>query len=287
MEQAHIQLQEASHSMQRYLDSVDINPHRLQQVESRLSDLYSMARKHHIQAAQLYNYWQELEQSLAALSLSDTDLSALQQELSQLEQNYLHAATQLSQARQQAAARMDQSIESHFEALALGKAQFLTEVVTGDLTQASRHGLDSINFTVQTNPGMPKGSLQKVASGGELARISLAIQVVTAAKCQVPSLIFDEVDVGIGGGTAERVGRLLRKLGEHSQVLCVTHQPQVASQAHQHYQVSKISGSNTTHTQLRKLEGTARQEEIARMLGGVEITQQTLAHAGEMLAKVR
>ncbi len=286
LQQAHIQLEEAGHSLQRYLDMVDINPHRLQQVESRLSDLYSMARKHHISPSALPDYWKEQEAALAELNLSDDDLEALQQQAIQLEQEYQTVASNLSQQRQAAAAQMDTQVEEHFEALALGRARFVTQIET-DSTKASRHGIDRIAFYVQTNPGMPAGPLARVASGGELARISLAIQVVTAAVCDTPSLIFDEVDVGIGGGTAERVGRLLRTLGKDSQVLCVTHQPQVAAQAHNHYQVSKISGDSATHTQLRQLNDKQRSEEIARMLGGVDITQQTLAHAQEMLSLVR
>lgn len=286
LQQAQIQLDEAAHSLQRYLDLVDINPHRLQQVESRLSDLYSMARKHQIAPQQLHLYWQEQEAALAELNLSDDDLAGLQQQVQALADEYLQLAHALSEARQAAAARMDSEVEAHFEALALGRARFVTQIER-IADKASRHGIDQIGFVVQTNPGMPAGPLAKVASGGELARISLAIQVVTAAVCETPSLIFDEVDVGIGGGTAERVGRLLRTLGSTGQVLCVTHQPQVAAQAHQHYQVSKISGDAATHTQLRKLSDKQRSEEIARMLGGVEITRQTLAHAQEMLALVQ
>lgn len=282
LQQAHIQLEEAGLSLQRYLEQVDINPHRLQQVEQRLSELYALSRKHHIQPENLYVHWQQLEHELEQLSLSDEGLEELTQQLTIKQQEYHSAAQALSQARQQAAAEMDKKIESHFGALALGNAKFVTDIQPA---AASRHGIDTINFMVQTNPGTPIGLLSKVASGGELARISLAIQVVTAASSNIPSLIFDEVDVGIGGGTAERVGRLLRQLGDTSQVLCVTHQPQVASLAHQHYQISKISGKSTTHTQLRLLNSTQRSEEIARMLGGVEITAQTLAHAQEMLAK--
>lgn len=282
LQQAHIQLEEAGLSLQRYLEQVDINPHRLQQVEQRLSELYALSRKHHIQPENLYVHWQQLEHELEQLSLSDEGLEELTQQLTIKQQEYHSAAQALSQARQQAAAEMDKKIESHFGALALGNAKFVTDIQPAT---ASRHGIDTINFMVQTNPGTPIGLLSKVASGGELARISLAIQVVTAASSNIPSLIFDEVDVGIGGGTAERVGRLLRQLGDTSQVLCVTHQPQVASLAHQHYQISKISGKSTTHTQLRLLNSTQRSEEIARMLGGVEITAQTLAHAQEMLAK--
>ncbi|WP_286716856.1 DNA repair protein RecN [Thalassolituus sp. UBA2009] len=287
LKQAQIQLEEAGRSLQHYLELVDINPHRLQQVESRLSDLYSMARKHQIQPQQLHAYWQEQEEALAGLNLSDDDLAELEQQVQALQAEYSTLAQQLSNARQTAAARMDSEVEAHFEALALGRARFITQVESGTAEHGNKHGIDQIAFFVQTNPGMPGGPLAKVASGGELARISLAIQVVTAAVSETPSLIFDEVDVGIGGGTAERVGRLLRTLGKDSQVLCVTHQPQVAAQAHQHYQVSKISGDSATHTQLRELSEKQRSEEIARMLGGVDITKQTLAHAQEMLALVR
>ena len=285
--QAQIQLDEAGRSLQHYLDLVDINPHRLQQVESRLSDLYRVARKHQIQPEQLYNYWQEQEAALAELNLSDDDLAEMEQQAAALEREYRQLAATLSESRREAAARMDAEVEAHFEALALGRAKFVTHFDAVDEGSASRHGIDRISFNVQTNPGMPAGALAKVASGGELARISLAIQVVTAAVSDIPSLIFDEVDVGIGGGTAERVGRLLRSLGKDGQVLCVTHQPQVAAQANQHYQVSKISGDTATHTQLRKLNSKQRSEEIARMLGGVDITRQTLAHAEEMLALVK
>ncbi|CUS40956.1 DNA repair protein RecN [hydrothermal vent metagenome] len=287
LQQAHIQLEEAGNSLQRYLDGVDINPHRLQQIESRLSDIYTMARKHHINAQQVYAHWQEQEQALAALSLSDEDLAELRAEVESLYQAFLSEAQALSNARIHAATQMDKDIEAHFEALSLGRARFITQVIPQDVKQAQSHGIDDIHFIVQTNPGMPAGPLAKVASGGELSRISLAIQVVTAATSKVPSLIFDEVDVGIGGGTAERVGRLMRKLGNNSQVMCVTHQPQVAAQAHQHFQVSKVSGDEATHTRIRELSSKQRAEELARMLGGIEITSQTLAHASEMLALVR
>lgn len=280
LQQAQIQVEEAASSLSRYLDQIDINPQRLQQIDTRLSAIFSMARKHQIQPQRLYAHWQEQEQALQALSLSDEDIGALEQQAQLKEQEFFAQAQRLSQARQQAASKMSQEVSSHFDSLALGKARFNVQVSP---SSPSRTGTDQVTFMVQTNPGMPEGPLAKVASGGELSRISLAIQVVTAAVSQVASLIFDEVDVGIGGGTAERVGRLLRKLGESSQVLCVTHQPQVAAQAHQHFQVSKISGERATHPQLRKLTDKQREEEVARMLGGVEITQHTLAHAQEML----
>lgn len=280
LEQAAIQVDEAGHSLQRYLEMVDINPHRLAQVEQRLSAIFSMARKHQIQPESLYSHWQQQEELLDSLKISDDDLDALEDELQKLEQTFRASAEALTTARIKAAAVMDKDISSHFEDLSLGRAVFKTAIQPG---KAGPHGQDDIQFMVQTNPGMPAGPLHKVASGGELSRISLAIQVVTAATSHHPCLIFDEVDVGIGGGTAERVGRLMRRIGAGAQVMCVTHQPQVAAQAHQHYQVSKVSGDEATHTRIRELSAQQRSEELARMLGGVDITQQTLAHAQEML----
>lgn len=281
--QTEIQLQEAGNSLQHYLSKIDINPHRLQQVEQRLSDLHKMARKHLVAADKLYDHWQEQEELLADLCVSDEDLEQLRHEVTELQQSYQKAANDLSQQRQKAAALLANKVTDHFSALALGKAIFSIDITQLDINNAQRHGIDDIEFLVQTNPGSPTGNLAKVASGGELSRISLAIQVVIAATCHTPALIFDEVDVGIGGGTAERVGRLMRSLGNHCQVMSVTHQPQVAAQAHQHFQISKISGSQATHTQVRELSQQQRRHELARMLGGVEITQQTLSHAEEML----
>lgn len=287
MQQAYILLDEAGRSLHQYLEQIDINPHRLQQLDQRLSDIFTMARKHQIDPRRLYQHWQKQEQALSELCLSDEDLEQLQQEVIELEQDFVDASQQLAHKRSLAAAQMDQQMRTHFETMGLGKVQFITELQSLPLHQANQYGMDNVQFMVQTNPGMPAGPLGKVASGGELSRISLAIQVVTAATTEVDSMIFDEVDVGIGGGTAERVGRLMRTLGEQSQVMCVTHQPQVAAQAHQHFQVSKISGDQQTHTRIRELSDTQRTEELARMLGGVDITHQTLAHAKEMLVMAR
>lgn len=283
IEQAHILINEAGNSLQQYLEQVDINPHRLHQVEQRLSDIFSMARKHQLQPPLLYQHWQEQEQALAEIDLSDEGLDALREEVQNLRKRYLESAGELSRLRQQAGQQLDKEVCDHFDSMALGKARFFTQIEPLGEDSASAHGIDAIQFMVQTNPGMPAGPLGKVASGGELSRISLAIQVVTAATSDVSTMIFDEVDVGIGGGTAERVGRLMRQLSLKGQVMCVTHQPQVAAQAHQHMLVSKISGDEQTHTQIRELSANQRSEELARMLGGVEITQQTLEHASEML----
>ena len=283
LNQAQIQLIEANEALQNYIDKVEINPQRLQQIDQRLGAIFDLARKHQVRAEELYDKWQELSDQLNALNFSDDDMETLIQQVAELEQAYLKLALQLSKKRHKAAGKLDKEVNTHFEALALGNARLQTEIQS-DKKQAYSHGIDDIDLLVQTNPGMPMGQLCKVASGGELSRISLAIQVVTAKTSNIPSLIFDEVDVGIGGGTAERVGRLLNQLGQHSQVLCVTHQPQVAAQAQNHLQVSKISGDEQTFTNIRTLDNTQRTEEIARMLGGVEITQHTLDHAQEMLA---
>lgn len=283
LNQAQIQLIEANDTLHDYINKVEINPQRLQQVDLRLGSIYDLARKHQVRADELYDKWQELSDKLNALNFSDDDMEALILQVSVLEQEYLKQALGLSKKRHKAASKLDKEVNTHFEALALGNARLQTEISSND-SQATAFGIDDIDLLVQTNPGMPMGPLSKVASGGELSRISLAIQVITAQTSNIPSLIFDEVDVGIGGGTAERVGRLLNQLGQHSQVLCVTHQPQVAAQAQNHLQVSKISGDEQTFTNIRPLDNNQRTEEIARMLGGVEITQHTLDHAQEMLA---
>lgn len=283
LNQAQIQLEEANDALLQYIAKVEINPQRLQQIDQRLGAIYDLARKHQVRPEALYDKWQLLSDTLNALNFSDDDMEALIQDVINLEQSYLKNAQQLSKKRQKAAKMLDKEVNTHFEALALGNARLQTDI-TPVTDKPSQHGIDHIELLVQTNPGMPMGLLSKVASGGELSRISLAIQVITAQTSHIPSLIFDEVDVGIGGGTAERVGRLLNQLGQHSQVLCVTHQPQVAAQAHNHLQVSKIAGDKQTFTNIRPLNENQRKEEIARMLGGVEITQHTLDHAAEMLA---
>jgi DNA repair protein RecN (Recombination protein N) len=283
LNQAQIQLQEANDALNDYINKVEINPQRLQQIDQRLGSIYDLARKHQVRADALYDTWQELSDKLNALNFSDDDMEELIQQVSDLEKAYLKLAQQLSKKRHKAAGKLDKEVNTHFEALALGNARLETHIQS-DEQYAHSSGIDHIDLLVQTNPGMPMGQLCKVASGGELSRISLAIQVITAQTSNIPSLIFDEVDVGIGGGTAERVGRLLNELGKHSQVLCVTHQPQVAAQAQNHLQVSKIAGDEQTFTNIRPLDNKQRTEEIARMLGGVEITQHTLDHAQEMLA---
>ena len=184
--------------------------------------------------------------------------------------------------RREAGTRLTQQIQKQLKALGMKAARLETVL---EESKPGPDGLEEVEFRFSANPGQPLRALAKVASGGELSRVSLAIQVICARNLTVPSLVFDEVDVGVGGGVAEIVGRLLRELGEHAQVLCITHQPQVAAQGHQHWQVHKIQGKDTTHTRIQSLDSGARVEEVARMLGGVEITESTLTHAREMLDK--
>jgi DNA repair protein RecN (Recombination protein N) len=199
--------------------------------------------------------------------------------------DYAGVAAKLHRSRVKNAAALSVQVSERMQTLGMQGGQFRMELTASDNDSLSAHGGDSIEFLVSANPGQPLKPLAKVASGGELSRISLAIQVVAASDTEIPTLIFDEVDSGVGGGVAEAVGQQLRALGNHHQVLCVTHLPQVACQAHQHLQVSKLTGDKTTRTRIRSLHGDERIEEIARMLGGRTITDSTLRHAAEMLGQ--
>lgn len=278
---AYIQIEEASQELRHYLDRVEISPQRLSEVEERLSSIYDMARKHRITAAELPEFHQQLQQQLAECDGGDEALERLAHEAEQQQQHYLTAAQQLSTQRQQAASRLNAQVDQLLQQLGMHAAQFTVRLQP--LTQPGLHGLEDTEFLIAANQGQPARALAKVASGGELSRISLAIQVITAQTSDTPTLVFDEVDVGIGGAIAEVVGRLLKQLGARAQILCVTHQPQVAAQGHQHLFVSKQADQETTHTQISLLNTEERVTEIARMLGGIDLTQRSLDHAQEML----
>lgn len=281
-----IQVEEACNEIKDYLDQIELNPERLQWVEQRLSTIYDMARKHRITPEELADLYQRLTTELHQLETSDERIQQLQQELVQLSKDYQTAAIELTKCRQQAAKRLAPLVETSMHELGMpgGKFNIHFEMLSQD--EFTSFGLERIEFHVSANPGQPLQPLSKVVSGGELSRISLAIHVLTAKSEATPTLIFDEVDVGIGGGTAEIVGRLLRTLAKSTQVLCVTHLPQVAAQGHHHLQVGKITANKTTATKVQVLDKNAKVREIARMLGGVKITEQTLAYAKEMLETV-
>ncbi|HEX5513344.1 MAG TPA: DNA repair protein RecN [Gammaproteobacteria bacterium] len=282
-----IQMEEGCDSLRRYADTLELDPERLEWVEQRIGLLTDLARKHRVRAEELPDRLVALSNELAQLEGAEERLVVLQQELKEADRAYRAAAAVLSTARQQAATALAARVTSFIHELGMPGAEFVVEVTLSQDGKPTRHGLDNIEFLVRTNPGQPIGPLNRIASGGELSRIGLAIQVATAKTGRIQTLIFDEADVGIGGAIAEVVGRQLRQLGADRQVLCVTHLPQVAAQAHHHYQVSKYTKAGHTFTQVRWLEPEERIEEIARMLGGVEITPQTRSHAQEMLDRAR
>lgn len=279
--EAVIQLQEAENELQTLASHIEINPERLQTVELRLTKIHDVARKHKIEANTLLPHQKELEAHLDQLKNADVHLEKLQQQAKEQLNNYLNVATQLTKKRQTAAKKLQKLITQSMQSLGMVGGKFEIAITQEQTPQIN--GVDHIEFMVSANPGHPLQPLSKVASGGELARMSLAIQVLTAQKDATPTLIFDEVDVGIGGSTAEIIGKLLRKLGETAQILCITHLPQVAAQGHQHLQIGKVTKNKTTLSKLHFLTTDQRITEIARMVGGLKITEQTIAHAKEML----
>ena len=278
-----IQVEEACSEIRHYLDSVEVNPERQNIVEERLSLIYEIARKHRIKPEELTEFHQQLISELSGLNRTDSELEQLEIDCVAAQQLFLAQAEALSSSRNTAADQLAEQVNQQLHLLGMPAAN-LTAALS-PLDSPSAHGLEETEFLIITNQGQPAKPLAKIASGGELSRISLAIQVVTAQTSSIPTLVFDEVDVGIGGAIAEVVGKLLRQLGQKAQILCVTHQPQVASQGHQHLFVSKKSGDNQTHTQITSLVTDKRIQEIARMLGGIDITERSLEHAREMLGE--
>lgn len=279
-----IQIEEASHDLQRYRDHINIDPERLAEVEQRLNTLYELARKHRIQARELPALHENLHAELATLLDSDGAIARLQQQQAEYETQYRNVAAILSSKRQKAAAALGKQVNAQLALLKMAHCRFEIALQPHEDNDPHHFGAEQIEFLISTQPDTPARALARVASGGELSRISLAIQVVAASTSQIPTLVFDEVDVGIGGATAVVVGQLLRQLGERGQVLCVTHQAQVASQAHQHLLVSKQLKGKRMETMLAPLEKEQRIDEIARMIGGEKVTKQSRAHAQEMLA---
>jgi DNA repair protein RecN (Recombination protein N) len=279
-----IQVEEASAELQHHLDRFELDPARLAQLEGRLDAIYDVARKHRIQAPQLAELHQELRAELDSVVGGAGQVEQLRAELHELHGEYRKLAGDLSRRRQQAALKLQKQVEKQLQALAMGGCRFSISLNTREGDTPNVHGGEDIEFLISTNPGSAPQALNRIASGGELSRISLAIQVVTAQTTAIPTLVFDEVDVGIGGATAEVVGNLLRELGSRGQVLCVTHQPQVASKGHHHFNVEKITEKKLVRTQLRRLIEGEKIEEIARMLGGITVTEQSRSHAREMLS---
>lgn len=283
--EAQIQISEAGDNLRHFVEDYEADPARLAEVEERLSAIYQMARKHRITPEELPELHQRLSNELAELDGGEGSLEQLEAEQQSLRKRFDELAGQLTAKREQAAAELDQRIAQELAQLSMPAVQFVTKLGRNHNDEPAPHGMEDIEFLVSANPGQPARPLAKVASGGELSRISLAIQVVVAQTSTTPTLVFDEVDVGIGGGTAEVVGRLLRSLGSNGQVLCVTHLPQVAAQCHQHLFVSKFTEQDATYSRIETLDDQGRISEVARMLGGVDMTEHTIAHAREMFVK--
>lgn len=283
LQAAIVQINDTHSDLRRYLDSIDIDPERLEATEERISLLFELARKHKVAPQDLYDLQQKLSAEYMRLENSDETLSDLKQKLDSLEKHYHEVAHKLGQSRLKAAKRLATEITQTVNELALPQAEFHVLFEIEDYSHPAPHGMERVIFQIKTNPGQDLQPLAKIASGGELSRISLAIHLATAGQHTVPTMIFDEVDVGIGGGTAEIVGKLLRRLSQTHQVLCITHAPQVAAQGHQHLRVKKVLENNTTYTHIQALSKDEKVSELARMLGGVEITKTTLDHAREML----
>jgi len=278
-----IQVEEAQREIEHYLQGVDLNPERLYEVESRLSAIYDLARKHRVAPEQLPELRETLNTELEKLSHVDEDLQHLEHEVETAKESLLVSARKLSKIRERSAVALNEEVNKQLQMLGMTAARFKAQLSPVEAKHITAQGLEEVEFLISTNSGQSPKPLARIASGGELSRISLAIQVVTAQVTDTPTLIFDEVDVGIGGGIAEVVGRLLRQLGKRAQVLCVTHQPQVASQGNQHLFVSKSADTGITETRISQLTDNQRVNEVARMLGGLAITDTTLEHAREML----
>jgi DNA repair protein RecN (Recombination protein N) len=280
LESAQNELQEAVYALRHYQQKLDSDPQRLQEMEHRLADIVETARKHRVQPDGLPQVLQGIVARLEELG-GDADLEVLIKKDAELRAAYLVIAKKLSSARGKAAKKLSDEITAAMQTLAMQGGQFAVQLQT--LSDGNAHGMETVEFQVSANPGTPLRNLVKVASGGELSRISLAIQVAASRAATVPTLIFDEVDSGIGGRVAEIVGSLLKQLGKRHQVMCVTHLPQVAAQADAQWQVSKASREGSTLSHIRVLEPAERVDEIARMLGGVKITETTRKHAAELL----
>jgi len=286
LDNAQIQINEASSELHQYVDSLELDPQRLSYIDERISTIHNLARKHQVNPDALPELFENLQKELDSIENADGHLEKLQQDITVTANNYQQAAKELSKSRIKAAKSLSTKVSENMQELGMEGGAF--EVALNSYADDSFHanGNEQVEFLVSANPGSPAKSLSKVASGGEISRISLAIQVIAAESTRIPTLIFDEVDVGIGGRVAEIVGLKLKQLANHRQVICVTHLAQVAALGEHHLQVSKQSDTAATISQINYLDQAQRVKELARMMGGIEITEQTLSHAEEMLGKV-
>lgn len=281
LDQARIVCDEAYDELERFGRTISIDPQRLQEIETRMSALHHLARKWHIPVQQLHSHGQVLEQALQEHQNLAQRQTQLEADYALAQQNYHTLALQIRSSRIEQAQQLATQITANIQQLGMPNGKI--ELTITPLETMQEHGMDKVEYRVATNPGMPLDLLTKIASGGELSRISLAIQLIAAQQGSTPTLVFDEVDVGIGGNTAAIVGGLLRQLGQRLQVFCVTHQPQVAASAHHHFLVQKHSEAQQTFSEIVALTQPEKIEELARMLGGLTITPQTRSHAKELI----
>jgi DNA repair protein RecN (Recombination protein N) len=283
VESAGIQIAEAAEQLQRYAERIDLDPARRDAVEERLAVVQTLARKHRVEAGELPAIRERLAEELALLEDASGLGPRLEQEMEKARSAYISLAEKLTAGRRAAAKSLAAKVSAAMHGLGMPGGRFAVVLDSLAATDARAHGMDDVRFEISANPGQQVQPLATIASGGELSRMGLAIQVIVKDGSTIPTMVFDEVDAGVGGGVAEMVGRRLAELGRSRQVLCVTHLPQVASQADRHFRIAKASDGRTTRTWIDALEGRDRVSELARMLGGVEITEKTLAHAAEML----
>ncbi|VAW51903.1 DNA repair protein RecN [hydrothermal vent metagenome] len=291
LNEALVQIDESVSLLQSYADNIELDSSQLAKTEQRIQSILDLARKHRIEAEELQSLHEKLQKELNDIDHVDERLNELSKEQKQLEKKYIKACGKLTYSRKKAIVELNKKITQSMQTLGMNGGKFEITVEAATVTRAA-FGLDQIDFTVTANTGQPCKSIARVASGGELARISLAIQMIIANSSKISSLIFDEVDSGVGGGIAEIVGQQLRILSQYntncdSQVICITHLPQVASQAHHHLRVEKQTEKKQTTSQVVTLDKEQRRQEIARMLSGVDITEQSLAHADEMLERAQ
>lgn len=283
LDSAAIQLVEAADALQRYAETLDMDPARRDWVEERLDAIQTIARKHRVEPGEIADLHANLASELDEIQHADERSEQLQHAVAAARSNFQILAETLSSGRQAAARKFSSAVSEAMQGLGMPGGKFDVQIARLAEADARPWGLDNIEFMISANPGQAVQPLAKVASGGELSRMGLAIQVIASDGSAIPSMVFDEVDSGVGGGVAEMVGRRLQELGADRQVLCVTHLPHVASLADAHFRVSKVTDGKATRTGVIALAGEERVDEIARMLGGVEITQKTIDHAAEML----
>ena len=278
-----IQVEEASDDLQSMIGNIIVDPERLSMVEKKLSSIYDIARKHHVKANHLLNVTKDIEKEIVSLKNLDTEVDMLEEQLSQCRKKYQEAASRLTEKRARQGLALQSAVTEKLRQLGMTEANFEVSLRTKPADAVYTNGAEDVEFLISTNKKYAARSLTRIASGGELSRISLAIQVVTANTSRIPTLVFDEVDVGIGGATAEVVGALLRDLGTKTQIICVTHLAQVAAKGHQHLRVNKQEDG----IQVTPLNRSYRVKELARMLGGIELTEQSIAHAEQILGNAQ